>query len=429
MKPYPKYKDSGVEWIGVIPEGWIICPLKRTDGVIMGQSPDSSTYNVEGQGIPFLQGNAEFGEKFPIAKNWSTFAPKKSKKSDILLSVRAPVGEVNISNIEYGIGRGLCAIRSKDHEYHYLFFGIISANNVLNSYATGSTFSAISAEDVRELSFPLPPLAEQKAIATFLDRETTKIDTLIAKQEQLIALLEEKRQALISHAVTKGLDPNAKMKDSGVEWLGEIPEGWEVKRLKYICKINPSKSEINNIPKKLKVTFLPMEMVSENGLLNIEKEKVLEEVYQGFTYFKNSDVLVAKITPCFENGKGAVCKDLTNGIGFGSTEFHVLRPTKNSHESFIFYITRLYHFRNFGESEMRGSAGQKRVTPEFLQNYELGIPSLLDQKAIVDYLDRQTEKLDLVKEKAQSTIELLKEKRSALISSAVTGKIDVREMV
>jgi type I restriction enzyme, S subunit len=444
MKPYPKYKDSGVEWLGEIPEGWAIDKFSRIAYFQEGPGLRNWQFSDSGIRVVCVTNITEKGINFSKLQKFISLKEYQEKyqhftvqKGDLLLaSSGASWGKLAVYNHNEISILNTSTIRLNTGDNVSISIGFIRWNlrakyisEQLESLLTGSCQPNFGPTHLSQLLSVLPPLAEQKAIATFLDRETQKIDTLIAKQEQLIALLEEKRQALISHAVTKGLDPNAKMKDSGVEWLGEIPEHWVVDRLKYISKINPSKAEINSFPKNLKVTFLPMEMVSEDGKINTEKDKSLEEVYQGFTYFRNSDVLVAKITPCFENGKGGVCEGLLNGIGFGSTEFHVLRPTTKSERFFIFYITRLYHFRNFGESEMRGSAGQKRVTADYLQDYKLGVPPLTEQKEITDYLDKQTEKLDLLKEKSLSVIELLKEKRSALISSAVTGKIDIRDLV
>jgi hypothetical protein len=124
-------------------------------------------------------------------------------------------------------------------------------------------------------------------------------------------------------------------KNSGVEWLGEIPAHWDVKRLRFSCQINPPKSEISSLPIDTTVSFLPMERIREDGFLDLEEIRAIEQVRQGYTYFRNTDVIIAKITPCFENGKGALCSNLLNGIGFGTTELHVLRANEEIEPSFI----------------------------------------------------------------------------------------------
>jgi len=148
-------------------------------------------------------------------------------------------------------------------------------------------------------------------------------------------------------------------KDSGVEWIGKIPLHWEQVRMKFLCKVNPSKSDLK-VPRNTKVTFLPMENIGEDGTLNLNEERELTDVWDGFTYFKDDDVIIAKITPCFENGKGALCRNLINGLGFGTTELHVLRAKNQVVPGFIWYVTKSHGFRVMGEAMMQGAAGQKR---------------------------------------------------------------------
>jgi len=209
-------------------------------------------------------------------------------------------------------------------------------------------------------------------------------------------------------------------KDSGVEWLGEIPKHWEVKRLRFCIRVNPLKSEIAHLPKNTKVSFLPMENIGKDGTLNLEKTESLEKLWNSYTFFQNNDVIVAKITSCFENGKGALCKGLVNGIGFGTTELHVLRASKDVEPKFLFYLTKTSIFILLGVSEMTGVAGQQRVPENFIKNYPVAISPLSEQKSIAHFLDRETSKLDKLIAKKQRFIELLQEKRTALISHAVT---------
>jgi len=152
---------------------------------------------------------------------------------------------------------------------------------------------------------------------------------------------------------------------------------WQRKRLKHICNINPSKSEVQ-LPDDALVTFVPMERATEDGVIRTTETRRLTEVWQGFTYFRDGDVLLAKITPCFENGKGGVCVGLRNRVGFGSTEFHVLRAGEQLDPRFLFYITRTSSFRTTGEVMMYGAAGQQRVPDDFIQNWVVGgVRSLL----------------------------------------------------
>jgi len=213
-------------------------------------------------------------------------------------------------------------------------------------------------------------------------------------------------------------------KDSGVEWLGEVPAGWEVKRLKYLCQINPSKSEVASLPKSTKVSFLPMELIGEDCSLTLTESRPISDVWEGYTYFRNGDVVVAKITPCFENGKGALCDNLVNGVAFGTTELHVLRAGEKIDPKYLFLATKSYQFRRLGADLMTGTAGQKRVPDAFIRDYIVGLPPLPEQHAIAAFLDRETARIDALIEKKQRFIELLEEKRQAIINHAVTKGLD-----
>jgi type I restriction enzyme S subunit len=212
-----------------------------------------------------------------------------------------------------------------------------------------------------------------------------------------------------------------KYKPSGVEWLGDVPEGWEVKRLRFVANLNPSKSEIADLDRGTAVSFLPMESVGDDGVLTLDKEKTIAELETGFTYFRNGDVAIAKITPCYENGKGALMCGLTNGIGFGTTELIVARPMASQINGiYLHYLFISPDFRGIGESYMYGAGGQKRVPDAFVRNFATAIPPLPEQTAIAEFLDRETGKIDGLVAEQRRLMELLKEKRQAVISHAVT---------
>ncbi len=213
-------------------------------------------------------------------------------------------------------------------------------------------------------------------------------------------------------------------KPSGVEWFGDIPAHWELQRMKFASRINPPKSEVAHLPRDTAVSFLPMEKIGEDGSLSLDTERTIEQVGQGFTYFRDGDVIVAKITPCFENGKGALCAGLQNSIGFGTTELHVIRPDDRLDSKYLFYVTRTHLFRNLGVALMYGAAGQQRVPQSFIDNFPVAIPGLEEQRAIAAFLDRETTRLDALIAKKQRLIELLQEKHTALISQAVTKGLD-----
>ena len=219
--------------------------------------------------------------------------------------------------------------------------------------------------------------------------------------------------------------PYPKYKPSGVEWLGDVPEHWEVKRGRFCMYVNPRSNKLPILDLDDDVSFVPMEAIGENGGLQLGQTRSISDVGSGYTEFDNGDVIVAKITPCFENGKGALAVALKNGAAFGTTEMHVLRARQGLDNRLLFYLTISTHFRSQGEGSMYGAGGQKRVPPEFCKDFYAPLPPLYEQTAIADFLDRETGRIDTLVAKKQTLIERLKEKRTALITALVTGKVRV----
>jgi type I restriction enzyme S subunit len=216
--------------------------------------------------------------------------------------------------------------------------------------------------------------------------------------------------------------PYPAYKDSGVEWLGQVPAHWEVRRLCYAATLNPPIKA--GLPLNDEVSFLPMESIGTDGSICLDKTRPVFEVRSGYSYFEDGDVAFAKVTPCFENGKGAVMNDLIGGIGFGTTELTVLRANAGTDAKFINYLLQCDRFRLFGAGAMTGAGGLKRVPDEFTRNFTASWPVLVEQRMICDHLDRETARIDgLVSRKARF-IELLREKRQALITHAVTKGLD-----
>ena len=210
-------------------------------------------------------------------------------------------------------------------------------------------------------------------------------------------------------------------KDSGVEWLGQVPAHWGVPRLRFAAHLNPSKSEVRQLPPETLVSFLPMEAIGEDGSIDLGRQRMLADVTEGYTYVRDGDVVLAKITPCFENGKGAVLRGLENGIGFGTTELIVVRSDEQKlSPSFLYYLFTSPAFRQAGESWMYGAGGQKRVPDSFVRDAVIPLPSAEEQGEISAFLDRETAKIDALVAEQERLIALLKEKRLAVISHAVT---------
>ncbi len=420
-RPYPAYKDSGIEWLGEVPAHWDMRRLKFTAELIMGQSPKSETYNDVGAGYPFLQGNAEFGRHHPIPSIYCDVARKHVSPGNYLLSVRAPVGAINVADQRYGIGRGLCGIRPSlelDQDFTWYLLEVVRIQ--LEIVSTGSTYDAVSMDQVADLICLLPPLPEQRAIAAFLDRETARIDALIAKKQRLIELLQEKRTALISRAVTKGLDADARMKDSGVEWIEGIPAHWEVIKTKYLFRLSAEKVSAGS----------EAELLSLYTEIGVRPRKDLEPkgnkatTSEGYWVVRRGDIIVNKLLAWM----GAI--GYSNYDGITSPAYDILRKTKPLNSKYYHFLFRCGLYKPEFRRRSRGIMDMRLrlYFDEFGQIASLS-PPISEQHEITAHLDNLDSRFDSLIENIQTAIGKLQEYRTALISAAVTGKIDVRETV
>ena len=209
-------------------------------------------------------------------------------------------------------------------------------------------------------------------------------------------------------------------KPSGIEWLGDVPEHWDVKRARYMLRMNPSKQEIRRLDPDTELAFVSMDAVSNEGFIRLDTTRPISEVNAGYTFFAEGDVSFAKITPCFENGKGAIMRDLITKFGFGTTELTIMRPDHDLNKEYLYYLSVSSDFRKIGEAWMYGAGGQQRVPDEFVKEFRIGFPPIPEQQAIAAFLDRETGRIDALITKKKNLLSLLAEQRTALISRAVT---------
>lgn len=343
--------------------------LKNICKINMGQSPDSSSYNDNEDGIPFFQGNADFGEKYPVPRVWCNAPIKVAQPNDILISVRAPIGALNFAKEECCIGRGLAALtldRSKV-SLEFIYWLLKGKKTELNSKGTGSTFKAISRKVLEETLVPAIDFEKQHEYAEILE----KTYSIIEKYKKELNCLDNLIKARFVEMF--GLP-------------GTDEKGWGLRPLGECCELNPKKVSDRRLTSGIEVSFIPMTAVSENGAIKTSEKKVYDEVKVGFTYFAENDVLFAKITPCMENGKGAVAVGLCNGIGVGSTEFHVLRPLAGrSNPYWLYSLTAFDTFGKDAAANMTGSAGQRRVPSIFLDKYKVTLPPFELQNQFADF--------------------------------------------
>lgn len=382
-----------------LPEGWELVDLHKVADVNMGQSPPSSTYNETGEGMPFFQGKKEFGKIYPTVVKWCDSPKKIAKKGDILLCVRAPVGPINVAPKECCIGRGLASIRAKDNlSQNYLFYFMKNNEFNLSFKGRGSTFDSIGRKEIYRIQIPIPfPLDIKKSLKV-QEALVKKLDAFFKEYD---VLKEEKQKAKENHE---------KILQSAIGKLIELNDV-EFKPIEESFDVNPSKREIANLSDDTEVTFVPMTAVSDKEGAIMKKEKrVLGTVRKGYTYFKENDVIFAKITPCMENGKIAIAKGLNNKLGFGSTEFHVFRSKGKVLPEFLYFYLRQRSFRSEARMNMTGTAGQLRVPTDFLKNYPFPVFSMETQKNIIKQLERVNElKIEIDKEQkiVEKSLELL----------------------
>lgn len=426
-RPYPKYKDSGVEWLGEVPDEWNIVRNKQVFKFIKNSvGENSSDYlllSLTLNGI--IPRDIESGKgKFPAEFN--TY--QEVHKNDLifcLFDIDETPRTIGLSEYfgmitgAYNVARCNQGINSKYVYYYYLS---VDEYKRLKPFYTGLR-KVVRTETFLNIEFALPSLKEQQSIANFLDNATCKIDTLIQKQQNLIELLKEKRQALISHAVTKGLNPHVKMKDSGVEWLGKVPEHWESVCLKWIAKIYSG-----GTPDKTNFSYweegtIPWISSGEVNQFFITEPTtyITEEAYE-----KSSAKWIPKNALVMALAGQGKTKGMVAQLGIMTTcnqSMAAIVLSENVSERFIFWwLTSNYEkIRNLAGGDLRDGLNLdiigSIVCPYFL---------LSEQQQIANYLDKSTCKIDTLIAKAQKAIELLKERRTALISAVVTGKIDVR---
>ena len=439
IKKYSAYKDSGIEWIGDIPEHWEVSKLKYITSIYNGNSlndKEKSRYeSYEVEDIPYLSSkdiDSDFlyadynnGLRIPL-KDLSKF--KVAPKLSTLLCIEGGSAGRKVTYLTESVcfvNKLACFKNHKEVGGKYMFFSLLSSvfKSQFKLLMTG-LIGGVSLSNLKNCNIPLPPLSEQKKIASFLEKKTAEIDKAIELKQKENELLKEHRQITINQAVTRGLNPDVPLKDSGIEWIGDIPEHWEVRKLKYLAKVNPTRNDrliIKYINED--VVNLPMEKISEKWEVDQSLFASTRSLMSGLTYFEKNDILLAKITPCFENGKGAYLDQLKTEMGFGTTELHVIRSKDNTTQCFLSYVLRSYMFKELATINMIGTAGQKRVSSFFLSNYIFTYPPLSEQKEIAAYLEEVDKETNRLIELNHRAIEKLKEYKQVLIDQAVRGKI------
>lgn len=416
MKTYSNYKDSGVQWIGEVPSHWEILAFKYCMKINNGQ--DYKHILVD-EGYPV------FGSGGPFA-----FASQFIYDGEVVMLGRK--GTIDKPLYYKGkfwtVDTMFYAIPTKRSVCRFMYY--LARTFPFNYYSTATALPSMTQFDLGNNPIALPPLPEQQAIASFLDAKTKPIDDIIAKREKQIELLEEMKSAIISRAVTKGLNPEAKMKDSGIEWIGKVPEGWEISKVKYIASVcgrigyrgyttndlvSAGEGALTIGGKHITHNYLNL---SDPDYISWEKYYESPEIM-----LEKGDIVMAQRGSL---GKSALI-DREIGEATINPSLVILKRIKTNGVFLHYYLisNMMQDYINL----INTATAVPMISQNQIENIPIALPPLSEQQAIASYLDSETSKIDTRIAKRRKQIELLQEYKQALITAAVTGKIDVREYI
>jgi type I restriction enzyme S subunit len=428
FKPYPAYKDSGVEWLGKIPAHWEVYALRRKlfrEAGSIKIGPFGSALKLE---FMAEEGFKVYGQEHVIARDFkrgskyidqakfSELAACEIRPRDIVVTMMGSSGRCAVvpDGIEQGImDSHLLRIRLPDAELDSRFLALLIdeadyVGDQIGAAGKGAIMHGLNSSIIKSIVLAAPPTDEQFRILEFLDRETARIDALVAKKERLIELLQEKRNALITRAVTKGLGPTVPMKDSGVEWLGEIPAHWEVKPLRWALSVRSGEALSNTEFEPAQEGGLHVAVIGGNGVM-------------GYTSQANIHV------PTIAIGRvGALCGNvhLVDPPAWITDNALVVSDIRGFDRAYLGLLLRVLDLNRWASQN-----AQPLITGGFVKAQVVCVPPVEEQQNIAVFLGRETACIDALVAKIHDAIDRLKELRIALISAAVTGKIDIREEV
>lgn len=429
LKPYPAMKDSDVPWLGEVPEHWEVRRLKHGFQRIVGGSTPSSAEATYWDGAVVWVTPADVSKASRLkgsqrritSDGLSACSAELVPPGSIIVTSRAPVGNVAIADVELCTNQGCKALVPALGQIDPMFgLHVLSTlKGELQSLATGTTFTEISTSRIGDVRVPLPPLPEQAAIVRFLDHADRRIRRYIHAKQKLIKLLEEQKQAIIHRAVTRGLDPNVRLKPSGVEWLGDVPEHWEVSRGKYY--------------------FREVDVRSATGreeLLSVSHiSGVTPRSQKNITMFKAESYVGSKIC---KPGQIAVNTMWAWMAAIGVSNYHgLVSPSYHTYEQldaarfadeYLDLLVRTKMYKDFYTVNSSGiTTSRLRLYPEDFLNIRFLRPPRREQEAILEWLHDATVAIEAAIGRADQEISLLREYRTRLIADVVTGKLDVRE--
>jgi len=438
---YPEYKDSGVDWLGDVPGHWHCTKIKYTTyvkGRVGWHGLNSDEFEEEGvhlvTGTDFDNGFVAWDRCYRIPEKRYLEDPYiQLKENDLLITKDGTIGKLaRVKNLpeHASLNSGIFLVRAINKAYleDFLYWILQSSlfSHFMDLHKVGSTIQHLYQEVFNKFAFPIPSQSEQQIICAFLDRETGKIDALIAEQQRLVELLAEKRQAVISHAVTKGLNPNVPMKDSGIEWLGEVPEHWKVGPLKRYWSVTDCK----HVTAEFVEDGIPLASIREvqSHWVTLEDAKCTTEYFYELLIEGGRRPLPGDLIFSRNATVGEVAQVSADHPRFAmGQDVVLLRKLSSEYSSdYLQHVIRSPIIILQLANMMIGSTF-KRINVEEIRSFVVPSPPFTEQAEIAAFLEREVERFDSLTAEANRASALLQERRSALISAAVTGKIDVRQ--
>ena len=421
-------KESGVDWIGVIPKNWGTSIVRNCLVEINDSNNPIKTTNVlsltNKLGVVPYEEKGNQGNK--SKENYSGY--KLAYENTIVAnSMNVLIGSVGISNYYGCVSPVYYVFKAKDNvdlRYINYLFQNAGFQKELRKYAKGimEIRLRVSSRDIMHRTIPLPNRSMQKSISDYLDKECKRIDRVITDTERSIEEYKKLKQSIITEAVTKGVrGHNREMKDSDIKWIGQIPKEWRVDKIKYVSEIGPN---CKNVSDDSVVTYTPMENIKSGYFIDNAVPK--HKVPASLTPYEEGDIVLAKVTPCFENMNIAIMNSLSSGVGYGSSELFVLRPKKVDTD-YLFYWLQNYYFMDMGVATMTGVGGLKRVSPYYVKNSFILLPPKTEQREIAGYLKKRIRSLDDAVRLKERFAKELEDYKKSIIYEYVTGKKEVPE--
>jgi type I restriction enzyme, S subunit len=428
MKKYPAYKDSGIDWIGHLPDHWNILKLKYIADIANGATPstgnaeywDGDIFWVTPSDISKIVGNKiDDSERKITSKGLESCGTTIVQVNSIILTTRAPIGNIAINEVELCTNQGCKSITIFNGETTFYYYQLLSFNKVLDSFGSGTTFKELSSERLKNYFVISPLLPEQIQIAAYLDKKTHQIDDLIDKIQNLIELLREERTALINHAVTKGLDPTVTVKDSGIEWLGEIPKHWKLARLGYHSEMI--------VPMRDKPTALigdiPWLRIEDFNGKYVSKSKTNQGVSLELVQQMNLKIFPTGTVLCSCSCNMGITAIVETPLITNQTFIGIV-PKEDISSDYLFYLMQSSgQFLNV----IATGAIQSYLSRSDFEKLRIPYPKKEEQIEIALFIDQKTHQIDELIVKKQKLIDQLIDYKTSLINKAVTGKIDVRD--